>query len=159
MVVLHGGEVPDEIDDERVMRNPESSGAPNVSYFEKNQSKLKKYDELEEGAQNQNDLSNNEKQKYSLAVSSGDIVSNNLGSSDVHSKTSGNDEGYYHYALPPSKNAPNEPRHLRSSNMGDLQSIPEGDQSLSVSSPNISGFESSIQIDSEFEQEESLKNL
>ena len=61
MVVLHGGEVPDEIDDERVMRNPESSGAPNVSYFEKNQSKLKKYDELEEGAQNQNDLSNNQK--------------------------------------------------------------------------------------------------
>ena len=157
MVVLHGGEVPDEIDDERVMRNPESSGAPNVSYFEKNQSKLKKYDELEEGAQNQNDLSNNEKQKYSLAVSSGDIVSNAFGSSDAHSKTSGNDDaGYYHYALPPSKNAPVEPRHLRSSNMGDLQSIPEGDHSLSVSSPNISGFESSIQINSEFEQEESL---
>ena len=153
MVVLHGGEVPDEIDDERVMRNPESSGAPNVSYFEKNQSKLKKYDELEEGAQSQNDLSNNEKQKYSLAVSSGDIVSDAFGSSDVLSKTSGkNDAGYYHYA-------PIEPRYLRSSNMGDLQSIPEGDHSLSVSSPNISGFESSIQIDSEFEQEESLKNF
>ncbi|GFH44351.1 hypothetical protein CTEN210_00825 [Chaetoceros tenuissimus] len=159
MVVLHGGEVPDEIDDERVMRNPESSDAPNVSYFEKNQSKLEKYDELEEGAQNQNDLSNNEKQKYSLAVSSGDIVSNGFESIDVHSKTSGNDAGYYHYAIPPSKNAHVEPRHNLSSNMGDLQSIPEGDHSVSVSSPNILGFESSIQIDSESEQEESLKNL
>lgn len=149
MVVLHGGEVPDEIDDEKVMRNPESSDTPNVSHFENNHSKLKKYDELEEGAQNQNDLSNKEQQEYSFAVSSRDIASDSHGSSAAHSKTSANEAGYYHYVLPP-------PRESPPSGMGDLRSIPEGRQASSAIS---SGLDSSFQVDSEIEIEESYKNL
>lgn len=150
MVVLHGGEVPDEIDDEKDIRNPESSNAPNVSYFENNNSKLKKYDELEEGAENQNDLSNNEQQEYSFAVSSRDIAINADVSSSAQSKTSANEAGYYHYALPPQ-------REVRG--MGNLHNIPEGLQSSSAIS---SGFDSSFQVDSESEIEEKgslIKNL